>query len=95
MSVGGRVILDGTKNEGISGIRVSMTDTTGATRSTVTGKSGKFQFDELDAGQVYIFVVSGNRFYAFNQTTTAHLAMENFDELIFIATPNFRATPSF
>ena len=88
VSVGGRVTVEGANGKGILNVRVSVTDAGGTTRSVLTGRGGKYRFDDLEAGQIYVFTVTAKR-YTFDQPTVVHSATENFDELNFFGTSQF------
>jgi hypothetical protein len=88
VSVGGRILIEGASGKGIRNVTITVTDTSGASRSVSTGAGGKYRFDDLEAGQTYIFTVSARR-YVFNQPTVVHSATENFDGLNFVGTSQF------
>lgn len=88
VSIGGRVMVGGANGKGIINVRVSVTDAGGTTRSVLTGIGGKYRFDDLEAGQIYIFTVAAKR-YTFDLPTVVHSATENFDELNFVGTLQF------
>lgn len=56
VSVSGRVLAPKSRS-GISRTMVSLTDPDGYTRSTFTNKLGHFRFEDVEAGQTYIFNV--------------------------------------
>ncbi len=88
VSVGGRVMVGGANGKGIINVKVSVTDASGTTRSVLTGTGGKYRFDDLEAGQIYVFTVTAKR-YTFDLPTIIHSATENFDELNFVGTLQF------
>lgn len=60
VSVSGRVMTAG--GSGLSGAVVSMTDSQGVTRTATTSPFGYYRFDEVQAGQTYLFNVSAKRY---------------------------------
>ncbi|HVF47658.1 MAG TPA: LamG-like jellyroll fold domain-containing protein [Pyrinomonadaceae bacterium] len=59
VSVGGRVLANG---QGVSRAGVTLTDSSGNSRSAMTNAFGYFRFDEVEAGQTYIFTVTHKRY---------------------------------
>lgn len=82
VAVSGRVTqADG---RGISKARVILTDAGGATRIVLTNPFGNFRFDDVEAGRMYIFSVSGKR-YQFINNTQILMILENTGEVNFTA----------
>ncbi|NNE65618.1 MAG: carboxypeptidase regulatory-like domain-containing protein [Pyrinomonadaceae bacterium] len=83
VSAGGRVMT--AEGNGISRARVTATDVnTLQTRFAVTNQFGYFSFDELDAGQVFLFSVSHRKFDFTNHTQAVQMN-ESTKGLIFYA----------
>ena len=61
---------------------VILTDSNGNTRATRTGSFGYYRFDEVEAGQTYIFNVSSRRYSFAPQVVTV---TEDLTELNFTA----------
>ncbi len=82
VSIGGRVLTaDG---EGIQSAQVTVIAQNGASRGTLTNKWGRFRFDDLAAGETYIFRVAAKRF-TFSQNSSVVAAGEATDDLVFVA----------
>lgn len=78
--VGGQVLTpDGS---GLRNARVTLTDTHGNVRSTVSGKLGYFRFSEIPAGETYVVRIVSRR-YVFQ--TQVVFAGENLNNLVFTA----------
>lgn len=78
VTVGGRVLSPSGK--GISRARISMTDSNGVTRAAMTNFFGYYRFNEVPAGETYIFSVA-TKFHSSNPqivTITEELADLNF-----------------
>lgn len=73
--------------KGIRNIVVTMTDSSGATRTTLSGSSGIFTFEDVPAGETYIFSASGKRF-TFNQPSQVYSITEEVTNIVFIGEPN-------
>jgi hypothetical protein len=58
VSVGGRVFSD---KGGVANARVILTDTGGQTRYALTNSFGYYRFDEVPAGETYVFTVIHKR----------------------------------
>ena len=80
--VGGRVMT--AEGSGIRNAVVTMIDENGQRRGTLTGKFGAFKFDDVAAGETYIFIVSARRF-TFSQPTQVVSVLEETGEINFIA----------
>ena len=80
--VGGQILTaDG---RGIRNVSVQITDGSGQTRSTVSGINGRYQFENVAAGEVYIFAVAAKRFQ-FVQNKQVLMINEDTDNINFIA----------
>lgn len=79
--VSGRVIT--TDDRGIKNVVVSITDSKGIERTTVTSSFGYYSFDDVTAGETYIITVSGKRF-AFAQPSQILNISEDTTEVNFI-----------
>jgi CSLREA domain-containing protein len=82
VSVSGRVLTSG--GRGLMNATVVMTDLNGNTRTARTGSFGYFRFNEVEAGQTYIFNVSSKRYSFAPQVITI---MEDLTELNFTEQP--------
>lgn len=60
VSIGGRVLTD--FGRGVAKARVSLTDSNGETRTTLTNPFGYYWFEEVAAGETYVFSVSHKRY---------------------------------
>jgi CSLREA domain-containing protein len=60
VSVGGRVL--NSEGQGIFGAQVSMTDASGSLRQARTNPFGYYRFDNVSAGETYIFTINHKRF---------------------------------
>jgi hypothetical protein len=85
VTVGGRVTT--AQGNGIRNARVTIHFSSGETRSTLTGSFGFYSFSEIEAGEVYIFTVSGKRF-VFPQATQVVTVSEERDDINFTAGEN-------
>lgn len=77
VSVGGRVTR--TNGQGIRNAVVTLMDTTGTTRTTVTGSFGYYRFDEVTSGGAYVVTVTGQKFSFGNPTRVIELTGELID----------------
>jgi len=82
VTVVGRVVTSSSK--GVSRARVSITDSNGATRITSTNFFGYFRFEEVTAGETYIFNVSSKSHSFRPQVVTVN---EELTDLNFVAEP--------
>jgi uncharacterized delta-60 repeat protein len=82
VSVGGQVLA--TKGQGISNVRISMTDSSGATRTATTNSFGFYHFSEVAAGATYVLTANSKR-YSFDQPTQIVSVSDNISDLNFIA----------
>lgn len=82
VSVSGRVITP--QGRGIRNVVVTMTDSNGNTRTATTTSFGYYRFEEVAAGETYIFAARGKRF-SFGQNSQVHSIMEDTSNINFIA----------
>ncbi len=83
VTVSGRALTaDG---RAVSRARVSLTDSSGATRTVRTNSFGYYRFDEVGAGETYIFNVFSKRYSFVPQVITV---MEDVTDLNFTAYSN-------
>ncbi len=82
VTVGGRVMT--ATGRGISGIRLSLTDLQGNSRTAMTSLFGYYHFDDVEAGETYILSASGKR-YTFSQPSQVLNINDETDEVNFIA----------
>jgi len=82
VSVSGRVITQ--SGRGIRNVVVTMTDMQGNVRTATTGSFGYYRFEEVAAGETYIFTARGKRF-SFEQNTQVHSIMEETNDINFVA----------
>ena len=80
VSVGGRVFSD--NGSGLSNVRITLTDGNGQTRVATTSSFGYYRFDEVAAGETYIFTVVHKR-YSFTPQVVS--VSEELTELNFTA----------
>ncbi len=69
---------------GISGVRLSLTDSNGQIRTTASGSFGYYQFDDVQAGETYILEAKGKH-YTFSQPLQVLNINEETTEVNFIA----------
>jgi hypothetical protein len=78
---GGRVTTaDG---RGIPNVRVTITDLNGASRSILSNALGYYSFDDVQAGETYVFSVS-HKHYTFNQSTQVHSIFDEMNDVNFV-----------
>jgi hypothetical protein len=82
VTASGRVLNAG--GVGIANARVTVTTQTGERLAAVTNAFGYFSFQDLLAGETYIFTVSHKR-YTFSNPSQAINLQEDRDDIIFIA----------
>lgn len=82
VTIGGRVISS--NGRGISRARVTLTDSSGETRTAMTNFFGYYRFKSVGVGETYIFNVS-SKYYSFNPQVIT--IQEELTELNFIAEP--------
>lgn len=84
VNVSGRVISS--NGEGISNARVTMVDGTGETRIVLTNSFGYYAFEQVAAGNTYVFGVSHKR-YIFSQPTQVLQVLEELNDINFTEIP--------
>ncbi|MBK9162478.1 MAG: carboxypeptidase regulatory-like domain-containing protein [Acidobacteria bacterium] len=82
VSVGGRVLTD--TGRGIPRARLTLTDSNGNTRTTMTNPFGYYRFDNVEVGQNYIVSVA-SKSYEFANPTQVVSVLENVTNVDFIA----------
>jgi hypothetical protein len=82
VSVGGRVKTS--TGRGIRNVVITMTDSQGNIRTARTTSFGYYRFEEVAAGETYIFMATGKRF-SFGQNTQVHSIIEDISDINFIA----------
>ena len=87
VSVSGRVSTP--LGRGLTNSTVTMTDASGNVRTVRTGTFGYFRFDEVEAGQTYVFNVNSKRYTFAPQVVSV---MENLTDLNFTAETVFART---
>jgi hypothetical protein len=81
-TVSGRVMT--LSGRGIRNVVVTMTDSSGNIRTATTTSFGYFRFDDVAAGETYIFAARGKRF-SFGQNTQVHSITEDTTNINFVA----------
>ena len=84
VTIGGRVTT--AEGRGIRYAHVMMTDAAGETRMTRTGSFGYYRFDDVTAGETYIFSASAKEF-SFQNSTQVINVVEELENLDFVANP--------
>ena len=82
VSIGGRVLLS--KDTGLGGARVILTDSQGNSRTALTSPFGYFQFEEVGVGEIYVLSVSAKCCHFDSQSINV---TEETGELNFLAIP--------
>ncbi len=82
VSIGGRVLT--AKGNGIAKVRVTLTDTNGETRTTLTNPFGYYSFTEVSAGETYVFSVKAKQF-VFSSPTQIHSISGDTNDINFVA----------
>lgn len=77
VSVGGRVAME--NGVGIANARILLTDSSGATRVAVSNSFGNFTFNDIPAGETYIFTAMHGRFTFTNPTQVFFIADSRAD----------------
>ena len=77
VTIGGRISAGGRR--GVSGAVVSLTDQNGNTRTVVTNLFGYYQFEEVAAGETYIFNVSSKQYQFAPQVVSINEDMSDLD----------------
>jgi hypothetical protein len=85
VTVGGRVAME--NGVGIANARILLTDSSGATRVTVSNSFGNFTFNDVPAGETYIFTAMHRRF-AFTNPTQVFFIADSRGDLEFTAFPD-------
>jgi len=83
VSVGGRVLS--ANGRAISRARVTLTNLNGETRTALTNSLGYYRFEDVGAGETYIFAVISKRYSVAPQVVTV---TEDLTDLDFTAHPN-------
>jgi Carboxypeptidase regulatory-like domain len=82
VSVVGRILS--AHGRGIRNVRITLTTPSGETRTVISSTFGYFRFNEVLAGETYIFSVSAKR-YTFVQPTLVVSVNDDVTDLNFIA----------
>ena len=82
VTVSGRVRT--AKGQGITNVRVTLTNSKGETQTVISGINGAFQFTDVPAGETYIFSAAAKR-YRFSHPTQVHSILEDTDDIDFVA----------
>jgi phage gp45-like len=82
VSVSGRVVTQ--QGRGIRNVVITMTDSQGNTRTATTTSFGYYRFEEVAAGETYVFAARGKRF-SFEQNTQVLSIMEDTNNINFVA----------
>ncbi len=80
--VSGRILA--ANGIGIRNVRITLTAANGETRTSISSAFGYFLFENVAAGETYIFSVFAKRF-TFNEPTQVRSILENTDDIIFTA----------
>jgi Carboxypeptidase regulatory-like domain len=83
-SVGGRVITN--DGSGISKANVTLTDSTGISRTAVTNPAGYYNFTDLPTGRTYVLSVSNKR-YVFTNSPRVITLQDDLADVDFVASP--------
>lgn len=82
VSISGRVLSpDG---QGVSNVKISLTDSNGETRAATTNNFGFYHFSNVAAGAAYVLTANSKRF-SFNQPTQIISVSDSISDLNFIA----------
>lgn len=82
VTIGGRVLTP--SGRGITGIRLSLTDSNGQIRTVTSAAGGYYRFENVEAGATYILSASGKHF-TFSQPAQVLDVNEETDQVNFIA----------
>jgi hypothetical protein len=82
VSVSGRIVT--AQGRGIKNITITMTDSHGNTRTARSTSFGYYRFDDVRAGETYIFTAQGKRF-SFERNPLVHSIMEDTNNINFVA----------
>lgn len=88
VSIGGRVVT--VSGRGVSGARLSLTDSAGNVATAATTSLGYFRFTNVRIGETYVLSASGKR-YAFSQPVQILNVNDETDDIIFIADSDRRS----
>jgi Carboxypeptidase regulatory-like domain len=86
VSVVGRILT--ASGRGIRNVRITLTAPSGEIRTAISSSFGYFRFNEVLAGETYIFGVFAKR-YTFKQSTLVVSVNEDLTDLNFVAEPYF------
>ena len=81
VSIGGRVVTGGA---GIRNVIVTLTDSRGAFRTTLTGSFGMYRFEAVEVGETYILTVTSKK-YVFANPSQIVAVNEELTNLDFVA----------
>jgi len=84
VSVSGQVLT--ASGQGIRNARMTLTNSTGTTRTAITSSFGYYSFDEVEVGQTYVVSVRSKRFQFANNTQVVSVNDE-ITALTFTALP--------
>ncbi len=84
VSIGGKVLTQ--KGRGISGVQISLRDSSGNIRTSITNSFGYYRFEEISVGENYV-LEAGSRRYQFAQPTQILFVEEARKDLNFIVLP--------
>ena len=82
VSVSGRVVT--AQGRGIRNVVITMMDSSGNTRTATSTAFGYYRFEEVEAGQVYIFTARGKRF-SFDENSQVHSIIGDTNDINFVA----------
>jgi len=77
VSVGGRVLT--ASGRGIINVVITMTDSAGNVRTTVSTESGYYRFDDVEVGDTYVLSVRGKRYTFSNASQVMNINEETSD----------------
>lgn len=84
VAVGGRI--SDVNGNGISKVRVSITNQSGETQTMLTNAFGYYRFDEIPVGETYIISIA-HKHFQFNQNTQVLVVLEKTGDINFTAQP--------
>ncbi|MEJ7848830.1 MAG: dockerin type I domain-containing protein [Pyrinomonadaceae bacterium] len=84
VSIGGRFIT--AAGRGIRNVRITLTDSSGATRTAISTTFGYYRFDNVRAGETYIITATGKQ-YEFSPPTQVINVNEDTVDISFTANP--------
>ena len=90
VSISGRV-LDAT-GRGIALARLSLTDSSGNTRTALSNPFGYYSFEDVEVGQHYVLSI-GHKRYVFDPSVRVINVVDEILDLDFIASPAREAKP--